>query len=210
MRDQEKICREEWFANHVATYLSDSTNTAEHPVIIINWQKPGRWDYGCRFIIHANWLTVIGDLGEAVYQWGERLTPEFLAKLNFDYFMGKCVASEVGRPFTAFDVSRIYAFKEGMTPAEVAFVEEDISAGMCKGDVESAITAAIDGERITMDFASSVLDWGTIPHPRCVGHWVGLKMALKDLLNPRTAEKYSNERPINTTNEQQETRPPTT
>jgi hypothetical protein len=51
-------------------------------------------------------LTVLGDIGEAVYEWGQDISLEFLASLDFGYFHGKCQASESGRDFDIWDVDK--------------------------------------------------------------------------------------------------------
>ena len=46
---------------------------------------------------------MVGDIGEATYEWSNDISLEFLAGLGFGYFHGKCVASEVGRRFVDWD-----------------------------------------------------------------------------------------------------------
>lgn len=76
------------FKEHVVRDFSDTH---------ITWTKPSSSYYWARFIINAGWLIVLGDTGEAIYQWSEPLTWDFLEGLNFSYFHSKCVASDKGR-----------------------------------------------------------------------------------------------------------------
>jgi len=190
MRDQEKICREEWFKEHEARLILGPPK-GDMLVTIIEWKKPNSWNYGCRFIIHSQWLTVVGDIGEAVYQWGQNIDLKFLAQINFDYFMGKCRASEAGTRFmqwcsrTAFESLQNRLLHESFSDHEKAFIVS-ISAGTPKDEFEDMLRAAYyDG--LNSDFAASVSECGYIPNVRCVGHFVGLQMAIKQLTNENKA-----------------------
>jgi len=91
-----------WFKDHKAKILAGPP-LDDCPVLIINWQNPASWNYGCRFIIHRRWLIVVGDIGEAVYEWSEDLSLDFLASLDFAYFLSKCQASPAGKNFVQWD-----------------------------------------------------------------------------------------------------------
>lgn len=156
-------------------------------VKIINWQKPTSWNYGCRFIIHSQWLIVVGDLGEAVYQWGQNIDLKFLGQINFDYFMGKCRASEVGTKFrmwcgrTAHDALQ-HQLAE-CSREEKRFIES-INIGTPKDEFDNLLLEAVHHGGVDYDFAASVSECGYIPNCRCVGHFVGLQMAIKQLTQP--------------------------
>lgn len=67
------------------------------PMTVVEWRKPGDSCYAMRFIIHCGFLYVAGDLGEATYRWyGPDIGLAFFKNIGFDYFLGKCQASEYG------------------------------------------------------------------------------------------------------------------
>lgn len=83
-----------WFKNHQVDVLYLEP---EIPIIRYKWKEPGTNINSLHYIIYGSVLFVCGDLGEAVYQWSQKLTIGFLANCNLDYFAGKCQASETGR-----------------------------------------------------------------------------------------------------------------
>lgn len=177
-RDQEKICREEWFKDHKAEML------AGPPATVIAWQNPKSWNYGCRFIIHAQWLAVVGDIGEAVYQWGQTIDLPFLAQLDLQYFHGKCQSSETGRRFQTW--CSVTAYRNGIEAID--WLTEDKKQRFQGWDEQTPhdefdhmLRAAYSDSGIDADTASTLSGCGYIIHPRCIGHWVGLQMAIKQL-----------------------------
>lgn len=63
----------------------------------LNWRKPGTGIYGISYLIHGPYLIVTGDCGEAVYQWSQNITFDFVAGCDIGYFHSKCEASDKGR-----------------------------------------------------------------------------------------------------------------
>lgn len=182
MRDQEKICREEWFKDHVAKELFGETEHGQ--TTIIEWKKPTSWNYGCRFIIHSQWLIVVGDMGEAVYQWGQNLDLKFLGQINFDYFMGKCRASPAGTRFRQWDhekaEKRLDEIKD-KTPKAY----KNLKDACCHPEeFKMALHEAIYYHDLDSEYASDLCEAGYIPDCMCVGHLVGLQMAIKQLTQP--------------------------
>lgn len=87
----------ERFKDHVLT----SSMAASHmgDIITMQWGKPkSSVDYIVYVILPTGTLAVYGDLGSAVYQWNwsNRLSLEWLASLDLDYFRSKCEAFECG------------------------------------------------------------------------------------------------------------------
>lgn len=186
-RDQIKICREEWFKDHKAALLLGQATLPWAGTTIIEWKKPASWNYGCRFIIHSQWLTVVGDIGEAVYQWGQTIDLPFLASLNFDYFMGKCRASEVGTRFRQWcprtAVESLQRHLAECSNEEKKFIE-DITVGTPKDEFDHLLNEGVARGDLEYDFAGSISECGYIPNCRCVGHYVGLQMAIEQLTPP--------------------------
>lgn len=191
MRDQQKICREEWFKDHVATLHIATAPTAKpvNTITVIEWKKPNSWNYGCRFLLHSQWLMVVGDLGEATYQWSEPITMEFLAGLNFDYFHGKCRASPSGSRSRVWDPRtaqrRLQDIADQCGAACSTVVKQlDESRGDEKFGL--ALSDLYAHGKIGCDMASELSECGYIPDPMCVGHFVGLQMAIKQITTPAT------------------------
>lgn len=187
--EQIAECKENWFVDHKAKVV-----TATPEVTIIHWANPASWNYGCHFLIHKRWLIVVGDIGEATYEWSSDLTLQFLSGIDFGYFKSKCQSSEVGRNF--IDWNEYVAGKncEEAINAIITTKEEDrseddllkleilkeMSPGHVKQDYKEAAqeyyNKAGDGAG-----ASEISEMGQVAHPRCIGHFTGLQMAIKQL-----------------------------
>jgi hypothetical protein len=59
--------------------------------------------YWMDFIIDRNKLIVTGDCGDAIFEWSSKIDLNFLTECGFDYFLGKCRASEYGYKFLVWD-----------------------------------------------------------------------------------------------------------
>jgi len=180
----KKICETEWFKNHEAVWIDKpASGIIGNHAAIISWQATASWNYGCRFIIHRQWLLVVGDIGEATFQWSEDITLEFLASLDFGYFLSKCQASPHGKKFEAWDgdvaytnidatqaIYRIHGINE----------LEDIGRHSCRDDYERAARACYDRTG-DAESASSIASAGMVPSTHAIGMFVGLQMAIKRL-----------------------------
>jgi len=82
------------FKDHVAKHEKHG----EH-LETLEFKKPGSSNYAIWFVRHYGNLMVWGDCYEATYQWSydDEICLEWMAKLNPDYFIGKCRASPHGR-----------------------------------------------------------------------------------------------------------------
>lgn len=182
-----EIIRNEWFRSHQARILAESETTSR----TFEWRHPTWWAYGMRFILHEQWLMVVGDLGEATYRWSERITPAFLAGLDFGYFRSKCQASENGRGFDLFDAE---AGKEALM-AEWQSLDEPHSkwsavlhelaakVGQCSclDEWRRTVGDYYESGDIDAESASEAVKMAVFPHPRQIAHWLGVKMALEQL-----------------------------
>lgn len=187
---QKKRCREEWFKNHRARLFSDMASDP-HGATIIDWSNPESWNFGCRFIIHRRWLIIVGDIGEATYEWGQDLNLEFLSRLDFHYFHGKCRASETGGNYWQWDSEEAYHTTQKLltefdqqNPAgekdDWRSTLRDLTKDSPKDEFEIAVHRAYNEGADTMDI-SRILESGLQPHCRAVGHFVGLQMAIEQL-----------------------------
>ena len=177
-----KACREKWFQNHRATIL----HTAPE-LTLYEWKAPGTWNHGMRFILHSRWLSILGDIGEATYEWSGTLSPGFLCEIGFNYFRSKCCASEEGRQFDHFDadLGRL-ALHEWLADAGAEMQDpiKDLIEGVsnCSGldDWEEAIRRWYDDYAVDGEDMSVARSMALFPHPRQIGHFVGVQMALKE------------------------------
>lgn len=172
---QIQMCREEWFKDHEAKLLQSGD-----PTRVIEWSKPKSWNYGCRFILHSQWLVALGDIGEAVYQWGESITPKFLAGLDFHYFHSKCRSSECGSKFEFWDSEKAYAETQRICDPHSEF-RKNIGHHTDRQEFNSLLAAAFHNGQIDCDIAAELSESGIVAHPRCVGHFVGIQMAIEKL-----------------------------
>lgn len=183
-REKSEI-RNDWFKTHVATI---QLNTPE--LTLVKWQKPDSWIFGCKFIIHRRWLTVLGDIGEAVYEWSEDISLQFVANCGLHYFLGKCQASEDGRKFKywesqlAMENAAIWLAemeKEGEGSDRLEVMREIAKLGKAgKDEYQTAANDAFDSTGDS-EFCCQITSLGTVPHPRAIGHWIGIQMAVEQL-----------------------------
>jgi len=188
---QERIERD--FAKHKATILIDQKLSDDTNLTIINFSTPGTGIGHMRFTINSNYLTVQGDYGSAVYRWSSPVGISFLADCSFDYFMGKCEASEGGRDFEEWDDHSVMSFIGGHLK-EMA-EENDVM------DTYNEHLQRIEASRFSMhewrEGLESIpykdmekllgnewyeyLDVGMVPSIRAELHWHGIKRAAESL-----------------------------
>lgn len=190
---QKRECREHWFKDHVAQCQAtgDIGGLKWENALVLRWQNPKSWNYGCRFIIHRQWLMAVGDIGEAVYQWSDDISLGFLASLDFGYFHGKCQASEVGKNYSDWDVAvgetnRLarLADLQGDEPHKHRDAEMELLKGFSKADKADCQKAAQEYYDETGDgeCAGAIGELGEVPSGRSIGHFVGIQMAIAQLL----------------------------
>ncbi len=194
--EKQKVACREWFKEHTATVIG---NTSLTPLMgtaatILNWQKPASWNYGCRFIIHRRWLCIVGDIGEAVFGWGQDLTLEFLGGLDFGYFLSKCQASRSGGKFEQWHgdvawleaqahVAELKAMPEDDRPSDYDAELERISELDKDSAREDYESAARDVWQSTgeSEQAAAIHTCGMAPSVHAIGMFVGLQMAIAQL-----------------------------
>lgn len=192
---QETIKRwtEENFKNHEASVLvalSDG-NPVQSSVVIIQWKKPGTWTYGMRFIVHSQWLCVMGDCGEAIYQWSDRLTLEFLGKIDYGYMMGKCRAASTNGGRRGWD-ERVWARELSEVISEMRIrprqnsdairaLTQELELKSPRDEYQGTVAELYQHDLIDSDMAEELHDLGEVPDFMSIGHHVGLQMAIKQL-----------------------------
>lgn len=181
IESQMKDCRERWFKNHKATEIIQHDKAAIS--VLIGWQNPGTWSYGCRFIIHRRWLCVVGDIGEATFEWGQDLTLDYLGSIDFGYFLSKCRASSNGRTFEDWNSNVAYS---NILSTQAIMLQmgsddlESIDRNSCRDDYDRAARACYD-KTGDAEIASSISSCGIVPSVHAIGMFVGLQMAIAQL-----------------------------
>ena len=92
------------YAEHKATYIKLDKDVTQETMEILFWQKPGTSNCYVRYCRFGLYLMVTGDLGDAIYKWGDTPTISWIADLDLGYFTGKCIASENGRGYKEWDM----------------------------------------------------------------------------------------------------------
>lgn len=168
----ERMVRTEWFKQHVATFAELNAK-----VDSLDWRHPEHWNYRVRYLLEAGTLFVSGDLGSAVYRWGEAVTFEWLASNDLHYFAGKCEASEHGRQNKRWhpDVARARAWEHSPklryhrgTP--IPFESAD----------ELRLFLMTNQIRLGLNYeqCGAILESGYVLNNRCIAHWAGIQMAV--------------------------------
>jgi len=176
------------FKDHVAKitqFAKLDVDDAGCDIEVLTWKKPGTNNYMIKYIVSGNTLCVYGDLGEAIYQWSQNISFEWLSGLDLSYFKGKCQASEVGRDFREWDDRTAIKFLKDMEKQEY-FKWSDLEY---LGGTES-LYGSRDWEEWLRENGSEVFgedywDWaygiGYRVNIRCEYHLIGLKMAMEQI-----------------------------
>jgi hypothetical protein len=183
---QIKSCREQWFKNHKAhrhDYLA-ITNIGL-PMEVINWLQPNTSNYATRYIISGRSLIVTGDIGDAVFEWGEEITFKFLNGCDLHYFAGKCRASPHGREFKQWDsdvakagVDELLNMWDAPSRAHEGFESAPLFS---RGEFEHWLVSDCPEWADDPEMKSSLLNAGDVISCHCIGMWVGLKMAFEQI-----------------------------
>jgi len=177
------------FAEHQGTLERDQSGDTVNAPSVITWKKPGTSINSIRFIISGVYLCAVGDLGDAVYQWSERITPQFLGTCDFSYMFGKVRAYPGDTKFRDWD-NRV-AIRWAMNEANDYDTEERkcpawlaaIAGGTGELDRETFESTAkeVYDETGDAELASEISNAGFVPDCQAIAQWVGLQMALHQL-----------------------------
>jgi len=186
--EQIKVCREVWFPNHKAK-IKPHTHIGLEPetVHVLDWRNPASGNYWMRYIISGRSLIVIGDAGDAVFEWGENITWEFLSQCDLHYFSGKCRASEHGGRYKTWDHNiaesglRDYAIRNECSKEQIEAIEDTIQWGHTASRDEFLTWVADCDAFPEGEDKSALLECGEVLDARCIGMWVGLQMAKEQL-----------------------------
>lgn len=197
---------EDWFSKHKATLSVfrdgmgiESPEKSLGEITLINWQEPGSWNCAVRYIIHRHALMIYGDLGDAVFIWGQPLSLGFLRGLQVDYFASKCQASESGRGGRAWNRDRAEQNLRGALKARLGWkfnhdgplystfrdlepwqINDALANQHAWVDLLSNRPKLFNGDELGLEVRDCA-DFGMEITRRVRGFLVGLKMAAKQL-----------------------------
>lgn len=168
------------FAEHVRTDLPNEW---------VKFAKPGTNINMLCFNTFHGYLVIIGDLGDAVYQWNQAITLEWVAGCNLDYFVGKCQASQVGRNFVQWDTNKVMErLKEWKHHYEEYFgcpFPEDkeemyyrAESAAAEGEFKWQCFLNDEGYEL-FDYMEEEYSWGEITHCRAKLHLEALKAMIR-------------------------------
>ncbi len=189
-----KVAETEWFKDHVAAVQIADDPTSKLRLQIVDWRNTsGSSTYFVRYILQGPWLIVVGDLGEAVFQWSEVISPKFLAGLNFHYWLGKCQASDEGRKPVHFDraqgMRELKEWFDGENEGDYSteswnaissFVEN--SPAHDKYELQSEVSDAIYDTTGDAELCSMIHGFFFPPTTQIIGTFVGMQMAMKQIM----------------------------
>jgi len=174
--------------NHVVVVGSD-------PDTELVFRKVQGTDWLIRYtIVGGINLVVTGDLGSAVYRWGEPISFPWLGGLHLWYMMSKCEASEWGREAREWNgeqAARGLAWHLSETSPERKKKWLEIRRDISRDELNNAMfsqyewAAFADRElREVWDDLDGIWDIGWVVPVRAVAHWRGLQ-----LMNERRAAR---------------------
>ena len=164
-----------WFKNHEAILFQYSP-TRER----LLWKNINSGIYSVDYVRYINTLFVTGDIGSAVYRWSNIKNMQWLSTLSLEYFESKCEASEKGKEYTQWNPEKILAFlkknynREYSIMLQLKIKEYIYSRESFNYWIENY------GYNIMLEW-SGICNIGETIHIRCIGHWLGLKMAFEQL-----------------------------
>lgn len=180
--EDERYIREKWFPNHVAEY--QIVKDGDYEIEVLRWAKPGTGFYAVHYWYRRGTLCVIGDCGDAVFQWNADIgTLRNIAQCSLDYFAGKCQASPYGRGYETWNAD---AAKEALDFQ--AEEDEEIKAALAEHDAYDFINFREEWAEWLQDFGYEVFGDVTELYGigmeidiQCRGLLIGLKMAFEQL-----------------------------
>ena len=179
------------FENHVLKIIDDRT---------LLFKQPNSGFDSLKFTLIDNSLVVTGDLGDAIYQFGNNppLSWNFLSGLSLSYFAAKCRASSVGTPFRRWSSKKAAALFEKRFDEYWAETDRDTDWWYKNSDkLDDVKEACFSFEELQIylqcsDFWSvEDRDCGWELHINCQQQFEGLQLALAQKHN--TYDKLFND-----------------
>lgn len=167
------------FADHKATWDGR----------VLQWAKPDTGIDLITYILHNHYLFVVGDLGDAIFHWaGHRdkwITLDLLREISHKHLLQKCLASEVGSDFRAWDNATARDWLDGELTQDLPWVQRERLTVLSQTSLDQACfdytAELLDGDGFDGETTGAVRDAGLAPHPRFVAQYVGLQMAIEQV-----------------------------
>lgn len=102
MNDQDNLVTS-WFKDHIVEGNEIYQFCPGRVIEMLTWRKPGTSIYRIDYTRRSNILMITGDVGDAIYTWGEVHDLRWISTCDLQYFASKCQASEVGRRYEDWD-----------------------------------------------------------------------------------------------------------
>ena len=182
-----------WFPDHQADFLYPLGPQDKGTPSLLTWYKPGTSTYKVHYIVLGNTLFVTGDIGSAIYVWNEPISFEWLATLDYHYFVGKNEGIEgKDKSYRSWDPKALAAhFDEeikDLAENEELSTEEIIkNYGLqdwkdsvnSEGEWLAYLSDLYDRGPLDGEQLSDFHDLGLVPDMRTIGHWMGIQMAIQ-------------------------------
>jgi len=150
--------------------------------------KPGTGIDSLNFQFFRGYWIVVGDLGDAVYQWKQEVTAEWIAGCNLDYVLGKCQASEVGYRFKEWDPQLCledmekWAKEDCDDKDKAEYHVRDAKFAIEDGEVAWQAYVYDNGCEVFGDeFYEFAPNFGVRPHIRGILHLAALKVMVRKM-----------------------------
>lgn len=79
---------ENWFTEHKAQWIEGPSKGPS----VLKWEKPDSNTYGVNYIFFERSLSIVGDIGDAIYEFSANISPKTFTN-DFHYFQTKLRAS---------------------------------------------------------------------------------------------------------------------
>lgn len=171
------------FKNHSARCIDLTDVLAEMKLIM--WRQPHESNYAVNYMIWRNRLIVTGDLGEAIFVWGETVDLKFLVGCDYSYFISKCQGIDGHQKLRQWDPDRVKVMMEEWL-VENPKPDHDIDGWENhSGSYEEWGAFAHENDLLRPE---EPYNWGYTYHYRAVAIWLGLRLAA-EALKPIDTEK---------------------
>lgn len=183
----QKEIRKHWYGNHTAEISGESG------LQVLSWEEPGNSIYRIKYVLSGNNVFVSGDLGEAVYNLTCPATLENIQRFDLAYFNRKLSAFcgerwdfdnelaklEFDEYWAENDLKNRFEDSQKIYDAIIAAVGESPSLETYQAN----IMATYRETSLKSDQIESIWEFGKAMPVRLIGYWVGLQMAIEQLLN---------------------------
>lgn len=176
------MIKEHWFPKHQADISFRDTplipSDPDQRIHVLRWANPENSTYLVSYFLYRSTLMVTGDIGSAIYRWGhdKEMGFEWIAKCDFQYFAEKIEGlnrSESREWCPEVCEQRAREFFKGKRQRNQDFTSYTGFSEEWRQYISAhlKIFGGFDG-------ASYASEWGLVPSNRCIGHWMGLRLAM--------------------------------